>query len=127
METAARASTISGGVATIFVRDMDRAVAFYTEALGLALKYRAGDHWAAIDAGGGFTLGLHPAGEGPPTPGVQGGVQVGFDVSGRMEDAIADLESRGVSFPGGIQEDGAVRLAFFGDTDGNEHYLCEHK
>ncbi len=125
METAERTS-IAGGVATIFVRDMDRAVSFYTEALGLTLKYRAGDHWAAIDAGNGFTLGLHPASERSPEPGAQGGVQLGFDIRGRMEDAIATLGSKGVEFPGPIHEDGAVRLAFFKDPDGNEHYLCEH-
>ncbi len=52
-------SLISGGSPTIFVTDMDRAVRFYTETLGLGLKYRAGDHFAMIDAGGGLTIGLH--------------------------------------------------------------------
>jgi len=53
---------LKGGNATIYVSDMDRAVAFYTETLGLGLTFRAGDHWAGIDAGDGLQLGLHPAG-----------------------------------------------------------------
>ena len=55
------AGVIRGGNATIFVTDMDRAVSFYTETLSLRLTFRAGDHWASIDAGDGFRLGLHPA------------------------------------------------------------------
>lgn len=32
--------------------DMDRAVAFYRETLGLALKFQDGRNWAQFDAGG---------------------------------------------------------------------------
>lgn len=51
MSTTEQATGIEGGVATVFVRSMDEAVRFYTETLGLALLYRAGDHWAQVDAG----------------------------------------------------------------------------
>jgi catechol 2,3-dioxygenase-like lactoylglutathione lyase family enzyme len=118
---------LKGGVATIFVSDMDRAVKFYTESLGLKLEYRAGDHWASIDAGDGFKLGIHLEGKGPQA-GIQGGIQIGFNVTSRLEDVIGALEANGVAFPDGIHDDdGAVRLAFFRDPDGNEHYLCEPK
>ena len=60
---------IKGGNATIFVSDMDRAVRFYTESLGLKLQYRAGDHWAQVEAGDGLCIGLHPAGPDSPRPG----------------------------------------------------------
>ena len=56
-------SQVSGALPTVFVSDMDRAVAFYTDVLGLTLAFRAGDHWASIDAGGGCQIGLHPSGE----------------------------------------------------------------
>ena len=39
------------GVVTVYVSDMDRAVKFYTEALGFTLKERYGNHWASIDGG----------------------------------------------------------------------------
>jgi predicted enzyme related to lactoylglutathione lyase len=125
META-QAQSVKGGVATIFVTDMDRAVRFYTEALGLNLAFRAGDHWASIDAGEGFMLGLHPVSKDSPPAGVNGGVQIGFNVTRQLEQVMRELESRGVSFPDGIYNDGGnIRLAFFSDPEGNRHYLCE--
>ena len=63
---------IKSGVATIFVSDMDRAVRFYTETLGLKMEYRAGDHWAQIDAGNGFKLGLTQRASGRRRPGFAG-------------------------------------------------------
>ncbi|MCH8273727.1 MAG: VOC family protein [Armatimonadetes bacterium] len=121
------AAGISGGTPTIFVSNMDEAVRFYTEALGLKLAYRAGDHWASVDAGDGLTLGLHPATERAPAPGTPGSVQIGLNVTGPIEDVVAALKSRGVPFRGEIVDDaeGAIKLAFFTDPDGNVLYLCE--
>ena len=50
---------ITGGNATVFVKNMDAAVNFYTDVLGLKLTARYGDHWATVNAGA-FTIGLHP-------------------------------------------------------------------
>jgi catechol 2,3-dioxygenase-like lactoylglutathione lyase family enzyme len=36
---------ITGGNATVFVADMDRAVRFYTEAIGLKLTNRFANHY----------------------------------------------------------------------------------
>ena len=62
---------ISSGNATISVSNLDAAIRFYTEQLGLRLTNRIGDRWATIDAGAsywtsdgiaaGLTLGLRPA------------------------------------------------------------------
>jgi catechol 2,3-dioxygenase-like lactoylglutathione lyase family enzyme len=52
---------ISGGNATVFVSNMDRAVEFYCDVLGMRLSNRFGDHWATVEAGKGLTIGLHPA------------------------------------------------------------------
>ena len=49
------------------VSDLDAAVGFYTEALGLRLAMRLGGEWAAIDAGGGLIIGLEPDGSGGRT------------------------------------------------------------
>jgi catechol 2,3-dioxygenase-like lactoylglutathione lyase family enzyme len=57
---------IKGGNTTIYVTDMDRAVTFYTEALGLTVLYRAGNHYCLVDAGDGLKLGLHPSSEHSP-------------------------------------------------------------
>ena len=51
---------ITGGSPTIYVTDMDRAVAFYTQALGLKLRQRWENHYAEVDGGGGLIIGLCP-------------------------------------------------------------------
>ena len=118
---------IRGGVATIFVSQMDRAVSFYIDTLGFDLVHRSGDHWASVDAGDGLMLGLHPVSEHRPKPGTTGSISLGFNVNGPLDDVVATLQSRGVQFRGPIQDDadGGIRLAFFGDPDGNDLYLCE--
>ncbi|WP_175558696.1 VOC family protein [Arthrobacter sp. ok362] len=118
---------IKGGNATIYVSDMDRSVQFYTEILGLRLAFRAGNHWAGIDAGGGLQLGLHPAGPRSPVPGTPGAITVGFGVDEPIEKVVSTLESHGVLFHGSIIDDGPVKLAFFTDPDGNELYLAEER
>jgi predicted enzyme related to lactoylglutathione lyase len=119
---------LQGITATICVSDMDRAVAFYTKALRLPLSGRWGDEYAAIDLGKGIGIGLHPA-RGPhsPTPGSSGSIQIGFAVGGSLDDAVKELQSRGVVFRGPIVDDVQVRLALFGDPDGNALYLTEVK
>jgi catechol 2,3-dioxygenase-like lactoylglutathione lyase family enzyme len=118
---------IRGGVATLYVSDMSRAVKFYTETLGFTLVYRAGDHWASVDAGDGLTLGLHPMSEHAPKPGTRGSISVGFNVTRSIDEVVAALAAKGVTFRGPVQKDaeGGIRLAFFGDPDGNDLYLCE--
>jgi catechol 2,3-dioxygenase-like lactoylglutathione lyase family enzyme len=118
----------NGGAARIYVSDLQRAVKFYTETLGLRLRAGYQDQWASIDAGNGFVLALHSVSNtGSPFACRSGSICVGFEVIKPLEGVIARLESRGVQFRGPIQEDagGGVRLAFFGDPDGNDLYLCQ--
>ncbi len=115
---------IHGGNATIFVSNMDRAVRFYTETLGLALQYRAGDHWAQVDAGG-MPIGLHPTGPEGPKPGPGGSIQVGLNVTEPIDEVVTTLRGRGVTFKGPVVDDGPVKLASFCDPDGNDLYLCQ--
>jgi len=116
---------IKGGNATIYVTDMDQSVSFYTETLGLRLAFRAGDHWASIDAGDGLQLGLHPAGGHLPAPGTAGAITVGLAVDEPIEQVVSILEKRGVIVRGPVVDDGQLKLAFFTDPDGNELYLAE--
>lgn len=119
--------TFSGGIATVMVSDMDRAVRFYTETLGLKLSFRAEDEWAEVTAGPGLTIGLHPAGEHGPRPGAGGAISLGFNVDGPIQQSVDALTARGVVFRGPVvaNPDEPVKLAFFGDPDGNPLYLCE--
>jgi catechol 2,3-dioxygenase-like lactoylglutathione lyase family enzyme len=117
---------ISDGNATVMVSDMNRAVEFYTSTLGLTLEYRAGDHWAQVRAGK-FVIGLHPAGNHPGLAGSRGAISIGLTVTESIDLVVQRLRDKGVVFDGPVKNDGAVRLAFFGDPDGNELYLCEVK
>src|SRR5579872_6515679 len=118
----------SSGNVTIYVSNMDRAVRFYTEVLGLKLAYRFSDHWASVELGKGLTIGLHPgraeasAGE----PGVvKSGMSIGLELSGHIEDAVKKLQAKGVNFSGGINEGKSGKFAHFQDPDGNSLYLAE--
>ena len=126
--TSAGGGMIRGGSPTIFITDMNRAVKFYTETLGLKVAYRAGDHFCMIDAGEGLMIGLHPPAESAGPPGTNGSTQVGLNVTQPIEDVVDVLRKRGVNFHGPINDtDGAVKLAFFNDPDGNTLYLCQTK
>ena len=116
---------IAGGSVTVYVSNMDQAVRFYTETLGLKLQARWGDHYAQVDAGPGLMLGLHPASPTGPKPGTEGSISIGLLVTQPLEEVISTLTGRGVSFRGPILEDTGVRLALFGDPDGNSLYLAQ--
>jgi catechol 2,3-dioxygenase-like lactoylglutathione lyase family enzyme len=105
---------------------MDRAVNFYVDTLGFALKERHGNHWASLDGGPGLTIGLHPATAEVPA-GRQGSIALGLYVERPITDAVKQLISRGVQFAGPIIEDKALSLAFFADPDRNPLYLAEMK
>src|SRR5215831_7106764 len=101
----------SGNV-TIYVTNMDRAVRFYTETLGLKLAYRFGDHWASVECGKGLTIGLHPRSEPPAEPvwPSKARTAIGLELEGTMEEAMKRLESKGVQFEGIINEGKAGRF-----------------
>jgi catechol 2,3-dioxygenase-like lactoylglutathione lyase family enzyme len=115
---------LEGALPTVFVSDMDRAVAFYTDVLGLALAFRAGDHWASIDAGAGTQIGLHPRDAQTTATGNADAISIGLNVTEPLETVMAALSARGVEF-GDVSTDGMLKIAHFTDPDGNPLYLCE--
>ena len=115
---------ITGGNATVYVSNMDRAVAFYTGALGLSLKARFGDHWAEVQAGQ-FTIGLHPKSEKQPVPGTAGSIQIGLSIDQPIESAVAELQAAGASHLHEIQRGPGGNFVHFTDPDGNTLYLWE--
>jgi predicted enzyme related to lactoylglutathione lyase len=111
----------SGGNVTIFVKNLDEAIRFYEEVVGLKQRVRYGDGWAEVEAPG-LTIGLHPL-HGRPRPTVgEGGVSIGFGVTD-WDAAMQQLERNGVKVS---TRDGADRrIANFSDPDGNPLYLIE--
>jgi len=105
-----------------WVTDMDRAVAFYRDGLGLSIGSRHGDEWAELEAGP-IRIGLHGARDGHASP--HGGTAV-FRVAD-LDLAKAALEERGVVFAEHLGEvPGIARYASFDDPDGNSMQLIEY-
>jgi len=108
---------------TLMVADMDDAVRFYTETLGLDLTFRSGDHWAMVK-GPGLTIALHPKGEHRAAPDIDRGpgVSIGFEVAD-LGEARGRLEAKGIDFESANDE--FVKLAYFNDPDGTTLYLMQ--
>ena len=104
-----------------WVSDMDRAVVFYRDGLGLDVNSRHGDEWAELDAGS-IRIGLHGA--------RAGHTQHGGTAVFRVDDldlAKTALEQRGVVFEEHLGEvPGIARYASFADPDGNSMQLIEY-
>ena len=105
-----------------WVNDMDRAVAFYRDVLGLSLARRDGDEWAEFDAGG-VRLALHGAVHGHAPP--PGGAAAVFEVAD-LDIARATLAARGVSFGHEGDVEGYARFLAFTDPDGNTLQVIEY-
>ena len=99
------------------VRDMDAAVAFYGETLGLALKFRDGDRWAAFDVNG-VTLALE---SGLPTG--DGGATVSLRVRD-LDGLVEALRGRGADV-GEVTTGPHERRADLSDPSGNHLVLYE--
>jgi catechol 2,3-dioxygenase len=105
-----------------WVSDMDRAVAFYGDVLGLELVHRHDDEWAEFRSGD-SRIGLHGTGDGKERP--HGGTVV-FRVDDLAEAKFA-LQLRGVRFDEPVGEvAGHARFATFHDPDGNDVQLIEY-
>jgi catechol 2,3-dioxygenase-like lactoylglutathione lyase family enzyme len=115
---------IYGGNATIYVSNMDNAIRFYTDVLGLKLTNRYGDHWATVQAGKSLLIGLHPWKQNVPKPGTNGSVQIGLVLSPDLPiDAYAErLRRHGVEVSGIIESEAGNYINFV-DQDGNSIYV----
>lgn len=111
-------------VVTVFVSNMDRAVQFYTEVLGMKVEYRFGNDWTSLKTDDGVTVGLHPASKESPA-GRKGSITIGFEVSESIEKAVNSMKAKGVRFVSPIVDDKEIKAAHFEDPDGNEMYVVE--
>jgi catechol 2,3-dioxygenase-like lactoylglutathione lyase family enzyme len=101
--------------------DMDAAVAFYRDVLGLALAQREGSAWAEFEAGP-IRFALHA---GAPSDAAPGGTVV-FVVDD-LDETRWILERRGATFDENDGEvPGRARFATLHDPDGNVVQLIQY-
>jgi len=103
-----------------FVGDMDRAVKFYRDVLGLPLKFES-PGWSEFSTGE-TSLGLHPASEKNPA----GSIELGFNVA-NLGKFHQEMSAKGVLFsmPPTKQDFGGI-LAQFVDSEGRHCSVAEH-
>ncbi len=121
MESEAGSTTV-GDLDHVYywVDDMDAAVTFYTEVLGLSPRMRAGNEWAEFDAPP-VVLALHGS-EGKAA----GSGTVVFRVSD-LDISRSELTRRGAVFDEHVGEvEGHARFATFRDPSGNPLQIIEY-
>ena len=118
-------SLLSGGHALVYVSNMDAAVRFYSDVLGLRLTNRYGDKFATVEAGSTLVIGLHPQSPNAPAPGTRGSVMLGLSIDEPIDRVVSTLSSRGVRVTGEIVRSGQDNFVPIEDQDGNQIYLWE--
>ncbi len=124
-------ATVLGGAATVRVRDLERAVRFYTDVLGLHLRAsHAGPSGDSAEVEGpGVKILLQetdrPAHQGPGAPSLAH-LSIGFEVAD-LDGAVAALRRRGAEFATEIETEAGERTATFADPDGTPLYLRERR
>ena len=116
---------IYGGNATVYVSNLDRAIRFYTDVLGLKLTNRFGNHFATVQAGRTLVIALHPVWrEGHPRPGTKGAIQIGLVVEQNVPigEFAARLRTHGVEVAEMPNTESGNYL-MFDDPDGNAIYV----
>ncbi|MEA2127006.1 MAG: hypothetical protein QOI80_3788 [Solirubrobacteraceae bacterium] len=111
------------GISVVWVpvSDMDRALEFYGDTLGLDIEQQE-DDWSLVVAGA-VRVGLN--GRFEEMSGGEGGAVIAFAVSEDIETAIEELSAAGVEIVGSVSEHPWGKVATFLDPDANELQLFE--
>ncbi|HVJ92464.1 MAG TPA: VOC family protein [Labilithrix sp.] len=108
---------IRGGAVVVNTRDVESALRFYIETLGMKLVEQRSDGSALLDAGEGFGIELRK-GQAPSS-------SVVLYPKVPIDEAIAIYENRGVTFS--VERTEATVVARFHDLDHNELALVQER
>lgn len=112
-------------LAWITVKDLDKAIAFYTETVGLELiQYHQEYRWAELSGPHGAKLGIGE--ENPQSEVPAGGNAVVTITVDDMNKALEQFKNKGAKLVGKVMEiPGEVKLQTFVDRDGNTLQLVQ--
>jgi len=117
------------GLAWIVVKDIKKAVKFYTDVVGLKLiEMNEEFGWAELEGreGQGMRLGIAQQSEECPSPVNPGQNAVLTFTVDNIDKAIKDMQKQGASFLGKVEVvPGHVKLQTMKDTEGNVFQLVE--
>lgn len=113
------------GLVWIVVADLDKAIKYYTEVLGMEVSSIAKEFgWAELKSGDGAVLGL--AQENPEFDMKAGSNAVMTMKVDNLDESKAELAEKGVSLLGEVQDiPGHCRLQLCADEDGNLFQLVQ--
>ena len=113
----------------IVVKDLDAAIAFYTDVVGLKMTQHTPEFgWAEFEGENGMTLGIAQENDQMNDPMTEkAGKNAVMCVSvENLEDAIVHYKEKGAKFVGDVIEvPGHVKMQTFVDADGNALQLVE--
>ncbi len=105
----------------LIVKDMDRSLAFYRDAIGLTVEMHT-PYWSSLNAGN-ISLGLHPESDhSKVAPG--SGCTFGFEVAD-IQDTVENLKAKGVKMQMEPKHEDFGWLASFADPDGYSVQLAQ--
>lgn len=115
------------GVDFVFynVTDMQKALGFYRDTLGLKVLGEVGEKWNEFDTGN-VTLSLGVYGAKPNKKGEKGNVSIALAVDD-LAKAMEELKNKGVPVSMDLQDFPACGMAAIFDPDGNEVVLHQRK
>ena len=109
------------GVSNVWVpvEDMQRALGFYRDVLGLTVKMESPE-WSELDAGG-LSIGLNARETASGSS--SGGAVITFQPEAGIEAEVAQLQGKGVTFTGEVSSYDWGSVAPFRDSEGNDLQL----
>jgi len=112
---------VVAGVSNVWVpvQDMDRALGFYRDVLGLSVKMESPE-WSELDASG-LSIGLNARESASGSS--SGGAVITFQPERGLEAEVEELKGKGVTFTGDISSYEWGSLAPFKDSEGNDLQL----